>query len=503
MGLNILIVASECVPFAKTGGLADVVGILPKFLKKAGHDVRVVMPRYYKIDRGALKKLEDAMPLGVPMGIMGEQWCGVYEGVLPASDIPIYFIDFEAYYGRDTLYNDVYGRGYLDNDNRFVFLSRAAMQLAKALDFKPDVLHANDWHTAAIPVFLNTLYKNDPFFEDAASVLTIHNIQYQGQFYEGLMDVLGIGWRHFNYLELEHKGRVNLLKGGVYHANMVNTVSVGYRNETMTHRYGYGLEGVMRDRAAFYVGILNGMDYDEWNPSEDKYLVANYDADDMDGKAACKADVQALMGLPVKPDVPLYGVVSRLVDQKGVHMLAEAFEWIMGLELQFAMLGEGDAWTHSFFKSMAAKYPEKFAVRIGYDNALAHKIEAGADFFVMPSIFEPCGLNQMYSLRYGTPPIVRATGGLDDTVENFDEKHKSGCGFKFYDSSASALYNTLGWANYTYYDNKEGLEAIRQNGMKLRFTWEESAKKYEELYEKAIELKRGAKKYEEEEDQGA
>ncbi len=489
MALNILIIASECVPFAKTGGLADVVGTLPKFLKKMGHDVRVVMPRYYKIDKTKLKPVENVMPLGVPMGIIGEQWCGVYEGALPNSDVPIYFIDHEVYYGRDALYNNDAGEGFLDNDNRFVFLSRAAMQLSKALHFKPDILHANDWHTAAVPVFLNTLYKDDPQFSKTASVLTIHNIQYQGQFYKGLMDVLGVGWEHFTYLELEQNDCVNLLKGGIYHANMINTVSIGYRNETMTPEYGYGLEGVMQDRAAFYVGILNGMDYEEWNPKTDKYLAANYDLDDMDGKALCKADVQQTMGLPVSDKIPLFGVVSRLVYQKGVHLLAEAFEWIMGLEIQMVMLGEGDAYWHGFFREMAAKYPQKFAVRIGYDNALAHKIEAGADFFVMPSIFEPCGLNQMYSLRYGAPPIVRATGGLDDTVENFDEKHKSGTGFKFYDATAPALYNTIGWANYTFYNDKKGLEALRQNGMKLRFTWEESAKKYEKLYMDAIALK--------------
>lgn len=491
MGLNILIVASECIPFAKTGGLADVVGILPKFLKKAGHDVRVVMPRYYRIDKTKLKPLSDAMPLGVPMGIIGEQWCGVYEGVLPNSDVPIYFLEHELYYGRDAIYNNAEGEGFLDNDNRFVFLSRAALQLAKALDFRPDIVHANDWHTAATPVFMNTIYKHDAFFAKTASVLTIHNMQYQGQFYEGLMDVLGIGWEHFNFLELEQDDCVNLLKGGIYHTNLVNTVSNGYKNEIMTKEYGYGLEGVMRDRAAFVRGILNGMDYEEWNPKTDKYLAKNYDIGDMDGKDICKADIQKTMGLPVNQSVPLFGIVSRLVEQKGIHLLSEAFDWIMGLDIQMVMLGEGDAWAHEFFRSMAVKYPAKFAVRIGYDNALAHKIEAGADFFVMPSIFEPCGLNQMYSLRYGTLPIVRATGGLEDTVENFDERRKVGDGFKFGDAKAWALYNTIGWATYTYYNAKEAVQMLQKNAMSKRFTWEESAKKYEEMYMDAIKLKRG------------
>jgi starch synthase len=490
VGLNILIVASECVPFAKTGGLADVVGILPKFLKKMGHDVRVVMPRYYRIDKTKLKPLVDAMSLGIPMDIIGEQWCGVYEGVLPDSDVPIYFLEHELYYGRDAIYNNAEGEGFLDNDNRFVFLSRAALQLVKALDFKPDVVHANDWHTAATPVFMNTIYKHDPFFANSASVLTIHNMQYQGQFYEGLMDVLAVGWEHFNFLELEQDDCVNLLKGGIYHANLVNTVSEGYKNEIMTTEYSYGLDGVMRDRAAFVRGILNGMDYEEWNPKTDKYLAKNYDFGDMDGKDACKTDIQTLMGLPVNQAIPLFGIVSRLVEQKGVHLLSEAFDWIMGLDIQMVMLGEGDACAHEFFRSMASKYPTKFAVQIGYDNALAHKIEAGADFFVMPSIFEPCGLNQMYSLRYGTLPIVRATGGLDDTIENFDERRKSGDGFKFGDAKAWALYNTIGWATYTYYNNKEAMAILQKNAMSKRFTWEESAKKYEEMYVEAIRLKR-------------
>ncbi len=486
--MKVLIVASEVVPFAKTGGLADVVGVLPKFLKAMGVDVRVVMPRYYGVDRGNLTK--HVSPLGVPMGIIGELWCGVYEGVLPNSSVPIYFIDYEEYFGRANLYNYDNGEGFLDNDNRFVFLSKASLQLCKMLDFKPDIIHANDWHTAIIPLFLNSIYKNDIFFRDTASIITIHNCQYQGQFYKGLMDVLAVGWEHFTYLGLEQDDCVNLLKGGIYHANAITTVSHGYRNELFTKEYAYGLEGVISDRKDSFYGILNGVDYAEWNPENDKFIAKNYSKDNLDGKLECKKDLQKSFNLP-QIDVPIFGVVSRLVDQKGVDILASAIFEILSLDLQFVLLGNGEHWAHTFFKNIAKEFPEKFACLIGYDNGLSHKIEAGADFFVMPSRFEPCGLNQMYSLKYGTPPIVRATGGLDDTVTNFNESNLSGNGFKFYDLNPKALFNTIGWATYTYYNNPNGLTQLRKNGMCAEFTWEESAQKYIDVYNIAINKKRG------------
>ena len=484
--LNILITASECVPYAKTGGLADVVGILPKFLRALGHDVRVIMPRYYSINKEKYNLKWKAGPLGVPMGVIGEQWCEIYESTLPNSDVPVYFIEHEQYYGRSELYN-INGKGFEDNDNRFVFLSKASLQACKLLDFRPDIIHANDWHTAATPVFLNTTYKDDSFFSRTSSVLTIHNIQYQGQFYSGLMDVLGVGWERFHNMELEHHGSVNLLKGAIFHAKMVNTVSEGYKNEMATTEYAYGLEDAIRFRFVDVYGILNGMDYEEWNPSNDKFLSAQFDVGNMNGKALCKADIQKLYGLPVRDDVPLFGVVSRLVEQKGVEILAEAIHKILALDIQFVMLGEGEPWTHFYFGDIMAAYPDKFGVKIGYDHALSHKIEAGCDFFVMPSLFEPCGLNQMYSLRYGTLPIVRATGGLDDTIDNYDEATCEGTGFKFLLNDAKALFDTNGWATYTFYKRQECMDKMRENAMKKRFTWDESAKKYEELYFLALE----------------
>lgn len=483
--MKILITASEAVPFAKTGGLADVVGILPKYLAKLGNNVRVVLPRYYMIDKEkyGLKEIQGA--LGTPMGAIGEVWCGVFEGKLPGTDIPVYFIDHEGYFGRKNLYNDDNGKGFMDNDNRFTFFSKACLQLCKKLDFYPDVINANDWQTAAIPLYLNTYYKNDRLGK-AASVLTIHNIEHQGAFYEGLMDVLGIGWEHFNFLELEFDNQVNLLKGGIYHSTLLTTVSEGYAREIQTSGYGWGLEGVIKDRASDLFGILNGCDYEEWSPETDNYIVKNYSVSDLSGKKECKRDLQKTFNLPVRDDIPVFGIVSRLVRQKGVDIIADVLYRLLDFEAQFVILGDGEIWSHFYFGEAAHRLPNKIGCYFGYSNELAHKIEAGSDFFIMPSRFEPCGLNQMYSLRYGTLPIVRATGGLDDTIENFNEKTWQGTGFKFYDLTADSLFSTVGWAVYTYYNNKHAMKRLIQQAMEKRFTWEESAKKYEDVYTLAV-----------------
>ena len=488
--LKIAMITPECVPFAKEGGLADVVGVLPKHLARKGHDVRVVMPRYRKVDpnRYGLKQLPGV--LVVPMGVIGTQYCGVYEGRLPGSEVPVYFLEHEGYYGRSGLYEED-NVGYIDNDNRFAFLSKAALELCKMIDFAPDVVHAHDWHTAAIPVLMNTAYRYDPYVGGKPSVLTVHNMQYQGNFYEGLMDVLGIGWEHFNFLEMEMNGETNLLKGGLYHATVLNTVSEGYAREMQTAAYGWGLDGVVRERGADLVGILNGVDYEDWNPETDPHLAENYSLRKLSGKKRCKRELQRTLGLPQRDDVPVFGMVTRLVKQKGIDILAEAMPRILSLDLQFVILGAGEPWSHFYFGDIKNAFPEKFSIYVGYNNPLAHQIEAGADFFVMPSAFEPCGLNQMYSLRYGTLPIVRATGGLDDSVENYDEQTITGTGFKFRDLTAGALFDTIGWAVHTWYHRKDAMKALIRNAMKQRFTWEDAAKKYEGLYLKAIRKRRG------------
>lgn len=483
--LNILIAASEVVPFAKSGGLADVAGALPKALRALGHDVRVVMPRYYSVDKEKyhLKPLEGS--LGVSMGCMGEAWAGVLEGTLPGSDVPVYFIDHEGFFGRKGLYDDN-GTGYSDNDNRFIFFSKAVMQLVKKLHFRPDVIHANDWHTAAIPILLNTTYAFDPNFYYTGSLLSIHNLQYQGKFHKGAMDVLGIGWEHFNASELEEYDSVNLLKGGIVHADAINTVSKKYAQEIRTSEFGCGLDRLINEKASKLYGILNGVDYDEWSPAVDTLIPKTFDLEDFSGKEVCKTALQQQFNLPKRSDVPLIGFVGRLTEQKGITLLAAAIWDLIELDIQIVLLGVGEKWAEHFFSDIASKYPEKFACYIGYRNDLAHQIEAGSDLFLMPSLFEPCGLNQIYSLRYGTIPIVRATGGLDDTIENYQNDTKSGTGFKFYDAKPEALSATVRWAVDTWYHDKEGFRQLQKNAMKKRFDWNEAAKAYEDLYHHII-----------------
>lgn len=487
--LNILIAASEVVPFAKSGGLADVAGALPKALKALGHDVRIVMPRYYSIDRDKydLKMLDGG--LGVPMGIMGEAWAGVYEGRL--GEVPVYFIEHEGFFGRAGLYDED-GFAYSDNDNRFIFFSRAVMQLSKKLRFHPDVIHANDWHTASIPIFLNTHYAYDGDFAYTGSLLTIHNLQHQGRFYKGAMEVLGIGWEHFNADELEEYDGINLLKGGIVHADAISTVSAKYAQEIRSAEFGWGLE-LLIDRYAYKLhGILNGVDYEEWSPAIDPFISQSFDIDAMEGKSVCKSALQRVFNLPIRSDVPLIGLVGRLAEQKGIDLIAHAIHQLMHMEIQIVLLGAGEKWAEHFFSDIAGCYPQKFACYIGYRNDLAHQIEAGSDLFLMPSRFEPCGLNQIYSLRYGTLPIVRATGGLDDTIENYHNDGVHGNGFKFYDATSEALVNTVGWAIHTWYNDRIGFEKLQRNAMQKRFDWEHAALEYERLYHRIVAGRKGA-----------
>ena len=477
--LKILFAASEVVPFAKTGGLADVAGALPKALKKLGHDVIVVMPRYYSIDKTKLQEIPG--PLGVPMGPMGELWAAVYMTTLPDSDVPIYFIDYEEFYGRSGLYADEHGFSYSDNDNRFIFLSKAAFQLAKKLDFRPDIIHANDWHTAAMPLLRKTRFGLDEHFADAATILTIHNLQHQGYFFKGVIDVMEVGWEHFTPLELESFDGVNILKGGVAHADAVTTVSKKYAHEIQTAEFGFGLEEHIRAHNKKLFGILNGVDYDEWSPSVDPLIPANFDVDNMEGKAVCKNELRKKFGLP-EWDVPLIGFVGRFAEQKGIELIAGAMEGLLHLDAQFVFLGTGEKWAEGFFSGVAARYPEKFAVYVGYNNTLAHQIEAGCDLFLMPSLFEPCGLNQIYSLRYGTLPIVRATGGLDDTIENYNAVDGTGTGFKFEWTTHDALYHTVRWAVDVWHRDREGFSEMQKRAMKARYSWEEAAMGYETVY---------------------
>ncbi len=479
--LNILFTAAEVVPFAKTGGLADVAGALPKALAKLGHNIIVVMPRYYQIDKTKLEHVDGS--LGVTMGPMGTLWAGVYTTKLPDSDVSIYFIDHEQMFGRRGLYDDN-GKAYGDNDNRFIFFSKASLELCKMLHFTPDVIHANDWHTAILPLLSKTRYVHD--FRNAATVLTIHNLQHQGHFFKGAVDVMEIGWSHFNPHALESLDGLNFLKGGIAYADAVTTVSKRYAQEIQTPEFGFGLERHIQAHASKLFGILNGVDYDEWNPSVDSYIQERFDIGNMDGKRACKRAMQEYFKLEVRDDVPLIGFVGRFAEQKGIGLVAGVINGLLKQELQVVMLGAGEKWAEHYFSTVSAHNSGKFGLHVGYSDKLAHQIEAGCDLFLMPSLFEPCGLNQIYSLRYGTLPIVRSTGGLDDTIENFNEAEGTGNGFKFDFATQDGLYNTVMWAVNIYHNNKQAFEAMQERAMKMHFSWDDSAKEYNEVYQHII-----------------
>lgn len=490
MGLpSVLFVASECAPFAKAGGLGDVVGALPRALKARGHDVRVVIPRYDSISTRDMTRYH--APLGVPLGA-GEAWCGIYETRLPGSEVPVYLLDHHELFGRGYLYDPPGGLAG-DNFIRFTFLSRGALQLCKYLHWFPDVIHVHDWPTALIPVYLNTLEAHGPLGR-TATVLTIHNLAHQGRFSVNDFAASHLPWQVFTENGLEDHGGINTLKGGLYHATMLTAVSPRYAQEIQTPQEGFGLDHILRFRAADLVGILNGIDEETWNPATDPHLPANYHTDDLSGKALCKQALQREMYLAQRSDVPLIGVVSRLTYQKGTDVIAASLGRILDLGAQVVVLGSGDSRTEGFFRACSDQSQDRFRAWIGFHEPLAHRIEAGADFFLMPSRFEPCGLNQMYSQRYGTLPIVRATGGLDDTVDNYDPHTGEGTGFKFHDLYPGALIETVRWAVETYHLRPEHFRAMQRRAMSRRFGWDIAAARYGDVYQWALERRRWAER---------
>jgi starch synthase len=486
--MRIIMISSECVPFAKTGGLADVVGALPSVLQAMGHQVIVVMPKYASINYLRYKLRPFFSPMGVWMGNV-EEWCAVHTTML--TGFPVYFIESNKYFDRYGLYHDADYNDYQDNPRRFGFLTRAGLQLCKDIEFKPDIVHAHDWHTALAPAYLKIWHWNDPLLGEAASVLTIHNVAYQGVYNVAHLDYLGLQWGNYVPDKFEDHGRINFLKGGIYYADMVNTVSPTYARETVTPALAYGMAPYLSNKGENYVGILNGVDYSQWNPETDKLIPSRYSAKDLAGKAVCKAALQSRFGLEVNPDLPVVGVVSRLVAQKGLDLLAQVIESIVrDMRVQFVILGSGDKGLESFYGELPGRYPGRIGSFIGYSDELAHWIEAGSDFFSMPSIYEPCGLNQIYSLKYGTLPIVRATGGLDDTVQQYDEATGNGTGFKFWEISPRAIYYTIGWAVSTYFDRPQHIRKMIALAMERDYSWERSAREYVRLYERAISNKR-------------
>ncbi len=481
-------VASEMVPFVKAGGLGDIVGSLSLELKKMGHDVRVVIPKYAFINYHGYELTTVLSSCGVWMGGVCE-WCRI-QSITTDFGVTVYVVEHNHYFGRSGLYHDDNMNDYADNPRRFAFLSRAALQICKDINFSPDIIHANDWQTALCPAYCKTWHWNDPLLGKAASVLTLHNIAYQGVYPSEHWSYMGFNKSLFTAEVFESYGRINMLKGGIHFADVVNTVSPTYARETTTPYGGFGLAPYLSNKGDNYRGILNGADYSIWSPTNDNLIPSQYSHKDLFGKSECKRALQKEFLLTEDNHIALIGTIGRFVDQKGFDHIAACIENILKtMHVQFVILGSGDGGLASYFGDLPRRFPGKAGSFIGFSNKLAHLIEAGCDFFLMPSKYEPCGLNQIYSQSYGTLPIVRATGGLDDTVINYNEATGEGTGFKFWDISSRSLFYTVGWAISTYYDRKHHMTKLIKNAMQQDFSWNKSALEYVKLYEKAIENK--------------
>jgi starch synthase len=482
--MRIAIVSPEAVPFAKTGGLADVAGALPKELARAGHEVRLVMPLYRAVDTVKFGLVPTGKGVSVPLAdktVEGEILTCNRDGFTAI------FIRNDDYYMRDGLYGGKTG-DFPDNASRFVFFSKGTLMALEQLGFVPDVIHVNDWQSALIPLLLRSIHRDDPFFRKTATLLTIHNLGYQGLFWHLDMPLLGVGWDYFTPEGIEFWGKINFLKAGIVYADLINTVSVKYAQEITTPEFGFGLSGVLKARSADLFGIINGIDVDVWNPRTDTFITKQYGPDTLADKAENKKTLLDEYYLPQKPDTPLIGIISRLADQKGFDILADAMEEIMALDVMMVVLGTGEARYHELLTRLGKRYPTKLGIKLAFDLGLSHLIEAGSDMFLMPSRYEPCGLNQMMSMRYGTVPVVRATGGLADTVSNYLEKTKEGTGVTFTDYDAKSLVAAIKRA-LALYAKKTHWQTMMRNGMAVDFSWRASAEKYERLYGEAVKKK--------------
>jgi starch synthase len=476
--MKILFIASEVSPFSKTGGLGDVSGALPTALAALGHDVKVVTPRYREVrDTGQLHPTGESLLLRFPFGEVG----GPLLSTRLSENLEVLFLENEPFYGnRDGLYGDASGE-YRDNARRFAYLCVGALQAAQRVRFVPDIIHLNDWQTGLVPVALRRGYQGTPLGQ-AKCVFTIHNLAYQGRFPKDTMSDLGLPWDLFTAEDgLEFHDTVNFLKAGLVFSDALTTVSPTYAREIQTPEQGYGLDGLLRHRAHALHGILNGIDTHVWNPRTDTFLPARYGAQDLRGKALCKLDLLGRFGLPAG-DAPVFGIVTRLAWQKGVDLLLESLPAALQADIRFVAVGNGEGHLEDGLRRLQERYPKQVGVHIGFDAGLSHLLEAGADFFVMPSRYEPCGLNQMYSLRYGTVPIVRATGGLVDTVEG----GLDGNGVLFESFHPTALLAAMRRALALYADPPR-LEAFRRRGMEKDFSWTASARKYEGLFASLLE----------------
>src|SRR5579883_372076 len=478
--LRVLILAAEIVPFAKVGGLADVVGALPKALHALGHDVRLVMPRYRQVDpaRFHLNTVLDS--LSVQVGDFQLQ-TSVCQGEI-GDHIPVYMIDAPRFFDRENIY------GYIDDGERFILFCRAALELARALDWSPDIVHCNDWHTGIVPNWMHTVYREDPFFSDTATVYTIHNLAYQGIFGYRILEVAGVAANGFLYPQIaELANVVDIMGRGILFADAVTTVSQRYAQEILTPTYGEKLDHLLRSRRDRLFGILNGIDYTELNPATDHYIAAQYDAETLDKRAENKRALQERAHLPIKPDVPLIAMISRLTDQKGFDLLAQIVQPLFAQGIQFVILGIGDQHYHEMFQNLAVRYPEQVATFLTFNTELAQMIYAGSDMFLMPSRFEPCGLGQLIAMRYGSVPIVHHVGGLAATVQEYNPSTRQGNGFVFTHYDPWELFAAIVRA-LELYRFKDIWRTLQQHGMAADHSWHASAKAYVDVYRDAIEF---------------
>lgn len=480
--LKVAFAASECYPYVKTGGLGDVIGSLPKAIADEGAEVKIFLPLYggIKADQHKIGKLEEFKDISVYVNEQSTLF-SVCKAMLPGSEVEVYFIDCPKYFHRDMPYtNDP------DEDERFILFQIAVIETLQRLKWSPDIIHCNDWQTSLIPVYLKTNYKWDSLFDKTATLLSIHNIGYQGRFSKSAVAAAGLSYSEFypgGPYELD--GTFCFLKAGILFSDVITTVSPTYAEEIQTKEFGAGMEGVLNTRKNDLYGVLNGIDTKIWNPKTDNYIPYNYTKKKIANKTKCKIDLLAEAGITYDENIPVIGIVSRFAGQKGFELMFPIVDELMSLNFQLLVLGSGEDKTEKFFEQLAKVYPDKVNAYIGYNNALAHWITAGCDMFLMPSHYEPCGLNQMYSLNYGTVPIVRKTGGLADTVKDYHEFDEKGNGFTFKDATSYALYSTIERAITMYADKKVWSE-IMQRGMSEDFSWKHSAKEYMVLYKRAM-----------------
>lgn len=491
--MNILFATTEAIPFAKTGGLGDVCGSLPIELARLGHPSTLIMPAFRQIHDAGVPVEPTGIRFDVPIGgktVAGSFLCSK----LPGSEVPVYFVKQDAYYDRPEIYGTG-GQDYRDNCERFVFFSRAVLEAIRLLDLETDVVHANDWQTGLVPAYLKIEYRGLPRYDQVAVLYTIHNLAYQGRFWHWDMLLTNLDWKYFNWRQLEFYGDLNLMKTGLTFADMLNTVSPRYAKEIQTAPFGCGLEGVLQHRRDDLSGIINGVDYTEWDPATDRHLAVNYDVQTVhEKKPLCKQALQREFGLPENPAVPLVAAIGRLTSQKGFDLIAQLIpQWAQEESVQWVILGAGEAKYHELLSTLGERYPRTVAVRLEFCVPLAHKIEAGADILLMPSRFEPCGLNQLFSLKYGTVPVVRATGGLADTIlHSTPQTLVAGTanGFSFREYSALALSETLRQACGLYRDDPEAWRRLIETGMRQDWSWNRSARQYVRLYERTLSKRR-------------